>query len=117
MNNARNKEAKKARRIARVRALVRGTSDRPRLTVRRSLAHMYAQVIDDSTHKTIAAASDKDVKIKGTKTEIATEIGKLIAERAIAKNVKAVVFDRRDKQYHGRVKALADAARTAGLNF
>ena len=117
MNNARNKKEKKERRIARVRAVVRGSTERPRLTVRRSLAHMYAQVIDDATGKTIAAASDADVKMKGTKTEIAAEIGKLIAERAVAKKVTMVVFDRRDKKFHGRVKALADAARAAGLNF
>ena len=117
MKNARMKEQSKARRIARVRAVVRGTTERPRLAVRRSVVHMYAQVIDDTTRTTIAAASDRDVKVKGTKTEIAAEVGKIVAERAIAKKVTTVVFDRRDKQYHGRVKALAEAARAAGLKF
>ncbi len=117
MHNARNKEQKKARRIARVRAIVRGSAERPRFTVRRTLSHMYAQVIDDVTGKTLAAASDQEVSMKGTKTEVAAEVGKLIAERALARQVTSVVFDRRDKKFHGRVKALADAARAAGLNF
>lgn len=112
------KNLARARRIQRVRAKVEGTTERPRLAVRRTLAHIYAQVIDDVTQKTLAAASDADVKATGLKkSDIAAEVGKIIAARALEKKVKAVVFDRRDKRYHGRVKALADAAREAGLDF
>ncbi len=118
MNQTIRKGATKARRIARVRAKVKGSAERPRLAVRRSLAHIYAQVIDDVSGKTLAAASDADVKAKGLKkSEVATEVGKLLAERAMAKKIVAVVFDRRDKRYHGRVKALADGARAGGLVF
>ncbi len=118
MNKQTRKDDAKLRRIARVRATVEGTTARPRLSVRRSLAHIYVQVIDDSTGKTLAAASDADVKAKDLKkTEVAMEVGKMIAERAKAKGVTAVVFDRRDKRYHGRVKAVADGARAGGLTF
>lgn len=88
------------------------------MSVRRSLMHIYAQVIDDSVGKTLAAASDADVTTKGLKkTEVAMEVGKIVAERAKAKGVTTVVFDRRDKRYHGRVKAVADGARSGGLTF
>jgi len=107
----------KSRRIARVRAIVSGTSERPRLAVARSLKHISAQLIDDVAGKTIVAASDADVKTKGKKAEVAAQVGKLIAERAKAKGISTVVFDRRDKRYHGRVKAVADGAREAGLSF
>ena len=111
----------RARRIARVRAKVTGTSERPRLAVARTLSHIYVQVIDDRAGTTIVGASDADISDadrKGkTKAEISTLVGKLIAERAKAKGVSAVVFDRRDKRYHGRVKAVADGAREAGLTF
>ena len=118
MNTAKRKNASHDQRIRRVRAKISGTAERPRLTVRRSLAHIYAQVIDDVSGKTLVAASDADVKAAGLKkAEVATEVGKLIAERAMAKKVTTVVFDRRDKKYHGRVKALADGARAAGLTF
>lgn len=107
-----------ARRIARVRSRVRGTAERPRLAVSRTLKHISAQVIDDTSGRTLAAASDKDVKGKGMKPlDIATEVGKTLAEKAKAKNVAKVVFDRRDKRFHGRVKALADGARAGGLEF
>ena len=117
MNAQIRKNESAARRVNRVRAKVSGTTERPRLAVRRSLAHIYAQVIDDTTGKTLAAASDADVKQKLNKTEMATAVGKLVAERALAAKVKAVVFDRRDKKYHGRVAALAEGARAAGLSF
>ncbi len=118
MKTTDQKNFARARRVKRVRAKVSGTTARPRLAVARTLAHIYAQIIDDATGKTLAAASDKDVKATGLKkTEIAAEVGKMVATRAIEKKVKAVVFDRRDKRYHGRVKALADAAREAGLQF
>ena len=108
------------RRHARVRRRVKGTSDRPRLAIFRSNQHIYAQVIDDTKHHTIASAStlDKDAEAKsGSTKDAATAVGKLIAERAIKKDVKQVVFDRGGKLYHGRVAALADAAREAGLQF
>lgn len=111
----------KARRIARVRATISGTAERPRLAVARSLAHISAQLIDDVSGKTLAAARDTDIADKDSKgkkkTELAALVGKLIAERAKAKGVVSAVFDRRDKQYHGRVKALAEGAREGGLQF
>ncbi|KAA0205994.1 50S ribosomal protein L18 [Candidatus Uhrbacteria bacterium] len=117
MTNLKRKTAKD-RRIARVRAIVHGTAERPRLAVARSLKHINAQIIDDVAGRTIVAASDADVEAKGKKkTEIAALVGRLVAERAKAKGVSTVVFDRRDKRYHGRVKAVADGAREAGLIF
>lgn len=115
------KQTKRLRRIARVRAKIQGVGNRPRLSVYRSLAHVYAQVIDDVTGKTIAAARDLDVPAaerRGKKkSELAVLVGKLVAERAKKKGVTHVVFDRRDKKYHGRVRAIAEAAREAGLIF
>ncbi len=117
MTNLKRKTAKD-RRIARVRMIVRGTAERPRLAVVRSLKHISAQVIDDVAGRTLASATDQDVEAKGkNKTEAATLVGKLVAERAKSKGVTTVVFDRRDKRYHGRVKAVADGAREAGLIF
>jgi large subunit ribosomal protein L18 len=107
----------RSRRVARVRSRVKGVSARPRLAVSRTLKHISAQVIDDTTGKTIVAASDKDVKGKMKPVELAMEVGKVLAERAKAKSISAVVFDRRDKRYHGRVKALAEGARAGGLTF
>lgn len=118
MNNSKRKNQLQKRRIIRVRAKISGTVERPRLTVRRTLSHIYAQVIDDTTGKTLAAASDAELKgEKMNKTQAAEAVGKLVAEKALAKKIESVVFDRRDKQYHGRLKALAEAARTAGLKF
>jgi large subunit ribosomal protein L18 len=103
---------------ARIRRKLTGTTVRPRLSVHRSLNHIYAQVIDDQTGQTIASASTLAVKAKtGGNVAAAKEIGKTIAERAVEKGVKKVVFDRGGYLYHGRVKALADAAREAGLEF
>jgi large subunit ribosomal protein L18 len=102
----------------RIRRKVSGTTERPRLSVFRSLTHIYAQVIDDQTGTTVAAASSLDMKLKtGGNVASAKEIGKAVAERAVAKGVKKVVFDRGGFLYHGRIKALADAAREAGLEF
>jgi|SRR5579863_9827847 large subunit ribosomal protein L18 len=104
----------------RIRLKVRGSQERPRLAVFRSLKHIYAQVIDDRKGQTLAAASsgEKNSKVAaGGNVAGAKEIGKLIAERAKAKGVTKVVFDRGGYLYHGRVKALADAAREAGLEF
>jgi large subunit ribosomal protein L18 len=102
----------------RIRSRVSGTAERPRLAVFRSVKHIYAQVIDDAKGHTVVAAgsSEKDSK-NGGNVAGAKEIGKLVAERAKDKGIKAVVFDRGGYQYHGRVKALAEAAREAGLEF
>lgn len=104
---------------ARIREKVAGTPERPRLAVFRSLKHIYAQVIDDAAGKTVAAASsaEKGSSVNGGNITGAKEIGKAVAERALAKGIKQVVFDRGGYLYHGRVQALADAAREAGLEF
>ncbi|MCS7174545.1 50S ribosomal protein L18 [Pseudothermotoga sp.] len=110
------------KRHLRIRKKVRGTSERPRLSVFRSEKHIYAQIIDDSKGHTLVAAStlDKELRNKLTKTygiEAAREVGRLIAQRALNLGIKKVVFDRGGFKYHGRIKALADAAREAGLEF
>jgi large subunit ribosomal protein L18 len=104
---------------ARIRRKLRGTAERPRLAVFRSVAHIYAQVIDDAEGKTLVSASsvDKGAKTNGGNVAAAKAIGKTVAERAREKGIKSVVFDRGGYQYHGRVKALAEAARAAGLEF
>lgn len=105
------------RRKLRARRKVRqAAGERLRLSVFRSSKHIYAQIIDDSKGVTVAAASSAAVKT-GTKTDTATAVGKALAEAALAKGVKKVVFDRGQYRYHGRVKALADAAREGGLDF
>jgi large subunit ribosomal protein L18 len=103
----------------RIRRRLSGTAERPRLAVFRSLKHIYAQVVDDRKGQTIASASsaEKSASKNGGNVAGAKEIGKLVAERAIARGVKQVVFDRGGFLFHGRVKALADAAREAGLEF
>ena len=100
----------------RIRRKVSGTAERPRLSVHRSLTHIYAQVINDVNGVTLASASTIKLKTGGN-VAAAKEIGKAVAERAVAKGVKQVVFDRGGYLYHGRIKALADAAREAGLEF
>jgi large subunit ribosomal protein L18 len=115
-----HKLSSRDKRHRRVRATVIGTSARPRLNVFRSLHHIYAQVIDDSTGHTLAAAGTLDKALRGqdgTKTADAQAVGRLVAQRAIDAGIKQVVFDRGGYQYHGRVKALAEAAREAGLDF
>jgi len=112
----------RSRRHNRLRKRVSGTPERPRLNVFRSNVHIYAQVIDDVAGHTLAAASTNEKgwsedDAKKTKTEQAILVGKLVAERALSAGVDKVVFDRGGYKYHGRVKALADAAREAGLNF
>lgn len=109
------KEQIKERRAHRVRSRIRGTAQRPRLTVNRSLKHISAQLIDDENGVTLAAVSD--TAATGTKTEKAQAVGTQIAEAGKAAGIESVVFDRGSYLYHGRVKALADAAREAGLNF
>jgi len=103
----------------RIRRKLQGTAERPRLAVYRSVAHIYAQVIDDTAGKTLVSASsvDKGGKTNGGNVEAAKAIGKLVAERAKEKGIGKVIFDRGGYLYHGRVKALADAARAAGLEF
>lgn len=106
----------------RIRKKISGTPEKPRLSVYRSEKHIYAQIIDDVNGRTLVAAStvEKALREKLQKTwnvDAAKEVGKLVAERAIAKGIKDVVFDRGGFKYHGRVKALADAAREAGLKF
>ena len=103
----------------RIRRKLRGSAARPRLAVFRSVAHIYAQVIDDAEGKTLGSASsvDKGVEAKGGNVAGAKAIGALVAERAKEKGIVRVVFDRGGFPYHGRVKALADAARAAGLEF
>jgi len=103
----------------RIRRKLRGTAERPRLAVYRSVAHIYAQVIDDAAGATLVSASsvDKGGRTNGGNVAAAKAIGKLVAERAKAKGIGRVVFDRGGYLYHGRVKALADAARAAGLEF
>jgi large subunit ribosomal protein L18 len=121
MNKNKHKTARRTRRRIGIRKRVIGTAERPRLSIYRSLNHMYAQVIDDLTGTTLAAAStrDKGIKIDGTtgNAGAAAAVGKKIAEAAKAKGIAAVTFDRGGFKYHGRVKALADAAREAGLEF
>ncbi len=111
-----------ARRHRRIRKKVNGTSERPRLSVFRSHKHIYAQVIDDVAQNTVAAAStlDSELKsdLKSTSTrEASSAVGKLVAQRALAKGVTKVVFDRGGNLYHGRIQSLAEAAREAGLDF
>ena len=122
MKRTKTPYAARLRRHRRVRKRIRGTGQRPRLSVYRSLAHIYAQVIDDDTGHTVAAASDLEATARGQangkrKTEVAKLVGALLAERARACGISQVVFDRGGYQYHGRVKALAEAAREAGLKF
>ncbi len=111
------------RRKAAIRARMHGTSERPRLSVFRSAKHMYAQLVDDTTHRTLAAASTLDPELpqaegeKSKKTDKAKHVGALIAKRAIAAGIKQVVFDRNGFIYHGRIAAVADGAREAGLEF
>jgi large subunit ribosomal protein L18 len=108
------------KRHARIRLRVEGSAPRPRLAVFRSLNHIYAQVIDDGSGKTLAAASTVEKELKGTKqtkTDEAKTVGRLVAERAKAAGVERVVFDRAGFRYHGRIRSLADAAREAGLEF
>jgi large subunit ribosomal protein L18 len=117
-----NAREQRARRQRRIRGRVTGTPERPRLNVFRSNTHIYAQVIDDTLGHTLAAASTLDAGLRpqladNKKMDEAQLVGKLIAERALAAGVIKVVFDRGGFRYHGRIKALADAAREAGLSF
>ena len=114
-------QAARQRRHVRVRRQIRGTAARPRLAVFRSHSHIYGQLINDDAGATLAAASDLEADLRangaGAKTARATAVGARLAERARAAGITAVVFDRGGFRYHGRVKALAEAARAAGLQF
>jgi large subunit ribosomal protein L18 len=115
-----SRTASRVKRHERIRIRLAGTGPRPRLAVFRSLSHIYAQVIDDTSGTTIAAASSLDTGLRGatgTKTDGARRVGQLVAERAKAAGVDKVVFDRAGFKYHGRVRSLAEAAREAGLDF
>jgi large subunit ribosomal protein L18 len=115
-----DKNAVRKKRHARIRAKISGTPERPRLTVFRSNKHIYAQLIDDTNGVTVASAStlDKEVSVESSSnSEAAVKVGELVAKRAIEKGYKSVVFDRSGYLYHGRIQALADAARETGLEF
>ncbi len=119
MRSRDSKQDKRVARQARVRATVKGTSARPRLSVYKSLTNIYAQLIDDETRTTLVSAStlDAEVKVKASNVEAAKEVGTLVAKRALEKKIDTVVFDRNGYLYHGKVKELAEAARAAGLKF
>jgi large subunit ribosomal protein L18 len=112
-----DRKVNRSKRHKRVRVHVSGTQERPRLAVFRSLNHIYAQLIDDGGSRTLASASTVELKAKGDGVAEAAQVGKAIAAKAREKGVKSVVFDRGGFLYHGRIKALADAAREAGLEF
>lgn len=116
-----SKVVRRTRTKRHIRKRIEGTQEKPRLSVFRSLRFIYAQLIDDETGKTIAAATDQTKKsdaVKGKKKiEASREVGKMLAERALAAGVKEVVFDRNGYRYHGRVKELAEGAREGGLQF
>ncbi len=120
MKATKTARAARIRRHERVRRQVEGKQARPRLAVFRSLSHIYAQVIDDSQGRTLASASDVEPALRntmGTKTERAKAVGAAVAKKAVEAGVTQVVFDRGGNRYHGRVKALAEAAREGGLEF
>lgn len=117
-----NRRKARDRRHTHIRLRVQGTPQRPRLNVFRSLKHIYAQVINDQAGETLTSASTVDSGVRDeiaglTKTEQARVVGRVVADRALAKGIEKVVFDRGGYKYHGRVKALAEAAREAGLDF
>jgi len=116
------KKTKSERRVwrkLRIRKKMHGCAEKPRLSVFRSTTHIYAQVIDDETHQTIFATSSlsKDVAKEGSKSDVAKKVGVLVAEACKERNISKVVFDRNGFVYHGRIKALAEGAREAGLEF
>ncbi len=122
MKKLKTPRAARRRRHVRVRESLQGTRERPRLAIFRSLKHIYAQLIDDSAGHTLAAASDMDATVRPgvngkKKAEVATLVGEAVAKKAKEKGIQTVVFDRGGFRYHGRVKALAEAARKSGLSF
>jgi large subunit ribosomal protein L18 len=120
MTQVASRGAARRKRHDRIRLRLAGTADRPRLAVFRSLNHIYAQIIDDATGRTLVAASTLEAELRGstaTKSDEASTVGTRLAERARAAGIEHVVFDRAGFRYHGRVKSLAEAARAAGLDF
>jgi len=122
MKGTKTARAARVRRHERVRKTIAGTAERPRLDVFRSLNHIYAQIIDDSIGHTLVAACDADKEVRTAvtskkKTEVASAVGEALAKKAKEKGIQAVIFDRGGFRYHGRVKALAEAARKGGLTF
>jgi large subunit ribosomal protein L18 len=120
MPTARSRSASRQKRHSRIRLRVAGSAERPRLAVFRSINQIYAQVIDDTTGRTLAAASSMEAAVKGaggTKTERAQKVGSLIGDRAKDAGVERVVFDRAGFKYHGRIRAVAEGARESGLEF
>lgn len=115
--NKKTKQSTRERRHARVRAKISGTMEKPRMSVFRSLSHIYVQLIDDINGIVIVSADDREIKGKQNKTEKAFEVGKLIAKKAQEKKIEKISFDRGGYKYHGRVKSLADGAREGGLKF
>lgn len=116
MKTAVNKKIQQKRRHVRIRSRISGTAERPRLVVTRSLSFIYAQLVDDTSGKTLVSANDMKVK-SGKKAERASAVGQELAKKAVAAGIKACVFDRNGYKYHGRVKALAEGAREGGLQF
>lgn len=117
-NRTSHKVVKRTKNKARIRKRVEGSTERPRLTVYKSARHFYAQIVDDTTGRTLVSASTLGDEINGVKkTDAAKLVGKKVAEKALAQNIKTVVFDRSGYVFHGRVKAVADGAREAGLIF
>lgn len=113
------KQEKRYRRHKRIRARIKGTKDRPRISIFRSNNHIFVQLIDDDKGKTLVSSNDLEIKGKKklTKIEIAKEIGKEIAKKALAQKIKKAVFDRGGYKYHGKVKAIAEGARQGGIKF
>ncbi len=117
-----SKKEARFKRKQRIRKKVDGTAERPRLSVFRSAKHVYAQVVDDTTGRTLVAASSLDPAVRSmpkfeSKVDMATHIGQVVGERALAEGIRKVVFDRNGFLYHGRIKAVSDGARKAGLDF
>ena len=117
MKSAVLKQVRRDRRKRGIRKDIFGTPERPRLTVYRSLTHIYAQIIDDLAGRTLVSASSVQAKAEGGNKTVAAEVGKQLAQKAVAAGIKEVAFDRNAFKFHGRVKALADAAREGGLKF
>ena len=107
----------RAKKHWRMRAKINGTAERPRLAVFRSTKHIYAQIIDDTVGRPLVASSTLEFEAEGTKTEAAKQVGEMIAKKALDKGITKVVFDRGGNLYHGRIQALAEGAREAGLDF
>jgi large subunit ribosomal protein L18 len=117
INKQQKKQFNAEQRRRRVRSKIKGTAKRPRLNIFRSAKHLYLQLIDDDNGQTIAAVKDSEIKAKDKPAKIARAAGKLIAQKAQKKNIDQVVFDRSKYKFHGRVKAVAEGAREAGLKF